>query len=142
VNCHQCNTRVTKDDTVEGRAPTTVRGDAAATRTAAATNRARGWTRRRRWVCGAGSTEGEAAGWWWWWWWWGVGGMERVVAGGARRTRARARAAAVPPAAPTHHITQPLMPTVIANTFAASLRTDNCPQPKEAQLLSHAVTSD
>jgi hypothetical protein len=140
VNCHQCNTRVTKDDTVEGRAPTTVRGDAAATRTAAATNRARGWTRRRRWVCGAGSTEGEAAG--WWWWWWGVGGMERVVAGGARRMRARARAAAVPPAAPTHHITQPLMPTVIANTFAASLRTDNCPQPKEAQLLSHAVTSD
>jgi hypothetical protein len=31
-----------------------------------------------------------------------------------------------------------LMPTVIGNTFAASLRTDICPQRKESSSTSHA----
>jgi hypothetical protein len=36
-----------------------------------------------------------------------------------------------------------LIPTVNGNTVSQlSLRTDNCPQPKQAQLTSHALTSD
>jgi hypothetical protein len=35
-----------------------------------------------------------------------------------------------------------LVPTIIGNTFAASLRTDISPQRKEARPRSHALTSD
>jgi hypothetical protein len=38
--------------------------------------------------------------------------------------------------------TEPPSPQLMATRFAASLPTDNCPQPKEALLLYHALTSD
>ena len=42
----------------------------------------------------------------------------------------------------TNCTTPSLIPTVNGNTVQLPLRTDNCPQPKEAQPLAHALTSD
>jgi hypothetical protein len=80
---------------------------------------------------------------------------ERPSAGDAARSAgfwARAWEMVVPPAPATgtHTLMSPhQLHRTVSDTnsswyhgFVASLRTDNCPQPKEAQPLSHALTSD